>query len=515
MNILNAGYSAELTLVANDVVTINPGASVVVEAVSGLGLSAGVIGTYTDGRTLGPYLAGVVKLTAVMGDCSYGVSTGVSAVTSTVNPLTGGIDLLGPTGAIITLKRRNSYLSKCWMGKVSSVANAASHSTRVLTTLECHTDRVRIGIINCVAADLVGVKVSVASTPALPADLASLATLTAGGSGWKTGTLASDTVLAGVDTYSTSITWTDWIAVSTIDRSDTVGARPCLAVTIQAASTIPNLPKWNSTAARSGWESEGSETVAPYGRPYKSRTQAVLAVDTAAAITSTTFDTAGMPFIIQYVPRNCEGFTVLTVGDSIGEGVGGSIVGHGYPEIARNAVSTQSRPVEICQMAISSATPTNWVSRQAIAIPAVLPEVVLLHLQSPNSWSPPTISNNPSTGNIQSMRQQVGRIRQIAGDAGAVVIGVKGVPMLRDASEAAGSGEDYDASISFLNDYLAAVSAGNLLVADTYAPTSGVADADGQMRLGIGLSADGLHPNDAGNTLMAAPVANKLKSVYF
>lgn len=420
----------------------------------------------------------------------------------------------GDGNDLIPIKRLSQALSKCWQGKITTVASGANYSNRVCTVLETHTDLVRIGILNSVASDLVGVKVAIASAPSMPGELASLDTPASGGSGWKACTLASDTVTAGTDANAVGITWTDWTACSTVDRTDG-GTLPVLFVTVQLASTIANRPSFNSSTSRAGWEAEGSATAAPYGRPWKSRSQAVLAVDTPTAINSTTYATTGIPFIIQYVPRNANGYTVLIAGDSLLEGVGATIAGHGSVEVARAAISSMQRPVELCSQAISSGTPTNWVSRQTVAIPSVKPEVVLLQLQSPNSWGPPTISNNPSTGNIQSMRQQVAKIRQIAGDNGATVLGWAGLPMLRDSSESAGSGEDYDTSISYLNDYIDAFMAGNLPLVDSYTPTSGVTDADGQVRFKVGISADGLHLNDTGHALAATPLQDALGRVTF
>ena len=421
---------------------------------------------------------------------------------------------IASNGGVLQLSTLTNVLSKCWQGKVSSVVSGADYSNRVCTVLETHTDLVRIGILNSVAADLVGVKVAIASAPSMPAELASLATPAANGSGWKACALAADTVLAGTDANAVSITWTDWTACSTVDRTDG-GTLPVLFVTIQLPSTVANRPAFNSTTSRAGWEAEGSAAAAPFGRPWKSRAQAVLAVDTPTDITSTTYATTGIPFVIQYIPRNAQGYTVHVVGDSLLEGIGATINGHGSVEIARAAVSSMDRPVEICCQAISAGTPTNWVSRQTPMIPAIKPELVLLALQSPNSWSGGTISNNPSTGNIQSMRQQVAKIRALARDTGSLVLGWAGLPMLRDASEAAGSGEDYDTTISHLNDYIDAFLSGGLPVVDTYTPAVGSTDADGQDRFIVGTSSDGLHRNDTGHTADAVPLMAVLRRIMF
>jgi YD repeat-containing protein len=73
MLVLTPGYSVTLTLNAQDSVFVESRDSVVVEAVSGLGLSPGVIATLDGKQTFGPYAAGQFKLTAIGGDCAYNV----------------------------------------------------------------------------------------------------------------------------------------------------------------------------------------------------------------------------------------------------------------------------------------------------------------------------------------------------------------------------------------------------------------------------------------------------------
>lgn len=409
----------------------------------------------------------------------------------------------------IRLNAQRSVLSKCWQGRVKSVASGANHSTRVCTVLETHTDRIRIGVINCVAADLVGVKVNVASAPSLPAASSSLATPAAGGSGWVSAPLAADTVSAGTDTNAVSITWTDWVNVRTVDRTDG-GTLPVLFVTIQAASTIANLPKWNATN-RSGWEDPGTATTAPYLRPFMARQQAVLAVDTTTAITSASFSGDCIPFVVQYVPREADGFTFMTLGDSILEGFGATVAGCGSVEIARAAVSTMSRPIEVCQMAVGSASAANMGTRATAVLASIAPELVYCSLQTPNSLTPPTVL----ASNISSMRINAQLARALAGANGARVLGFAGIPMLNDDSEAAGSGENYDTTISLLNAHIDGYLAGSMPVVDTYTPMRGVTDIDGQVRARVGVLADGLHPNDTGHALIAAPLKAALASVWW
>jgi hypothetical protein len=450
--------------------------------------------------------------------------TGISpAAAVAVNALVSSAGIPGATAASplgMQVTRLNAALSKCWQGRVKSAASGAITSTRVCTVLEAHTDRVRIGIINGLAATMTGIKVSVATAPTMPAASASLATPAAGGSGWvaanlvdAAGASTSDVVAAGVDLNEVAITWTDWVACSTVARDDG-GTLPVFFVTIQADATSANLCKWSATT-REGWEDEGSSTTAPYGRPFKVRQQAVSAVTTPTSINSTTITEDCIPFIIQYVPRGTEGYTVMAGGDSIleGAGTGLAIVGHGSVEYARAQVSTMRRPVEICCMAIGSANAAQYTSRLKVAVPQIKPELLYLSLTCPNNVAPSTLT----ASNITAMNASIGLARTYAGAVGTRVLGMAGIPMLRDDADPAGvgSGEAYTTGYALWTANSAANLLGTLPIVNTLTPMSGVTDSNGQVRFPIGYSADGLHPSETGYQAMATALQPALASVYW
>lgn len=96
-----------VALSANDSLNLQTRGTVTVEAVSGLGIAAGVIGTYASGSTtLGPYAAGVIKITAGMADVIFGVTDGDDAGTIARFAIdsSGSVSgLTAPSGALITL----------------------------------------------------------------------------------------------------------------------------------------------------------------------------------------------------------------------------------------------------------------------------------------------------------------------------------------------------------------------------------------------------------------------------
>lgn len=76
MATLSSGQSVTLTLTDNDSVTVQTAGVVVVEAVSGLGVTAGKIAEITGSQTFGPYQAGSIKLTASVKDAYYETADG-------------------------------------------------------------------------------------------------------------------------------------------------------------------------------------------------------------------------------------------------------------------------------------------------------------------------------------------------------------------------------------------------------------------------------------------------------
>ena len=69
-----------LTLTDYDSVTISTLGVATVAAVSGLGVDAGKIGEFSGSRTLGPFTAGSLSITASVRDCLYEVADGVRPV---------------------------------------------------------------------------------------------------------------------------------------------------------------------------------------------------------------------------------------------------------------------------------------------------------------------------------------------------------------------------------------------------------------------------------------------------
>lgn len=453
--------------------------------------------------TYGPYAMGGTVVVAVLSNSGATVAwTETSAVFAP-----DGSGLVGPSGKIIVLRKPSQTLKKCIMGKVKSVAtSAADHTTRVMTVLEAPTERIRIGIINPVAAELVDVRVRITGTDTMLGLNTSLAGTLSGSSSTLS---AKFNCAAGTDAVSPKITWSEWMSTAGLDRIDG-GTLPVymIAVEIPGASNA-NRPAWdNGGSARSGWEDPANTS----NRPWKQRTDAVLGATTNTLGTSTAYGEDGMPFIIEYMPRvGSLPLTLTCIGDSIIEGSGATVRGHGFPYIARALVSTPTRPVEICNLAVGGATQTEMTSRLSAVIADITPELILLAAFSPNGISAPTFAwASTARGKLRDVQTAL----QLISTYDAVPLLFSGVPMLSQAGDSASGNKDLNASgATDLARYMALILDGQAPVVDCYTPMSGPADADGQVTFKFGTTADGLHPNDTGHAIMAAPLAAALRSV--
>jgi lysophospholipase L1-like esterase len=404
------------------------------------------------------------------------------------------------------LKRTPMSLKKCFMGKVKSVAAGADHTTRVFTTLECHTDRVRVGIINPLAVALTNVKVGFGSSDRLPANGVSFASgSTADGGIQSNGAIANSaafTVAAGTDVHATSVTWSPWVSINTINRVDG-SPRPALRIAIEIPAENANRPANDVNGLdRTGWENEGSATVAPFGRPWKARVGAGLGVTTATAGASTTWADDGVPFILEYIPRSGSGVTETYFGDSLTEAAGASLPGCGWAQISQAALSTPENPIEICMLAAGATTSDQQCLRAEAVLPTLKSELVIASLTSPNNSAPPTFGETIAARLTFSRLQ---RIRWAAADVDAAFVGLMGGPWLSSGSDPAGANEAYDtASIAVIESMLTRLYASNSPVLDSYSALSGGRAASGQMTFLTGTTSDGLHWNDAGNRIVAS-----------
>lgn len=510
MPTIAAGNSAEIFVPLTSSITITPGSGGVVEF-------ACAVRSGTD-----PVAPRIIRSTESIdvpsGSTVFALARGASATYTdpaftaaevrSVQALVSGARNTG--GMSPYLARRRQSLLECWAGKVKSLANAADHTTRVFRTLECHADRIRVGIINCVAADLVNVRVSVGTSDTMPADLASLhgSTTTAGAilSNGSLSTSVAFTVAAGTSVTRPKITWSPWMDVLTVDRADG-GTLPAVRVSIEIPATgNANRPAYDPASTRAGWESQGDATTAPYGRPYKARNGTGLGVTTPSAGSSTTYSDDTVPFVLEYIPR--DGVMPLSLaiyGDSISEGSGGTPFGHGWAHEARALLSTPAQPIGICNMAMASATHAEYADRVEAVAADLACEAAILSMFTPNGITAPTFSASSSA---PAQRRANQRARAELALQNALVIGFSGIPMEPAFKDLNAAGAQT------LNAYMEAVRQGSLPMIDAWGAMLGQADAEGQFACLPDTLADGVHPNANGYRNRIAPeVVRVLRSL--
>lgn len=184
-------------------------------------------------------------------------------------------------------------------------------------------------------------------------------------------------------TENATITWFDWMTHFPLDATDS--ALCPLFIRVQSSSSNANLPVVNWTDL-AGWESVGDETTAPYGRPYRTRVQAVLGIDTPANFTSTVFEGQTIPIAIEYVPfEHKNGLTAAVIADSNGEGTGPTLRNSNFLTRVQRDLSTPEYPIEIANLAMNGATSSRFALRAGNMLQQVSPEICFFQIGTTNS----------------------------------------------------------------------------------------------------------------------------------
>ncbi|MBL8351203.1 MAG: SGNH/GDSL hydrolase family protein [Burkholderiaceae bacterium] len=511
MTTVAQGAQQTINLAAAEAVQVSTAGLAYVDLVAGAPGSPHVSRRVDAGvpQQFGPYgVAATLVVRAIHREATSDVATPAGMTTSQAFQLRAVVSAARNVGGMSPyLNKRKQSLLECWAGKVKSVSNGSDYTTRVFRTLECHTERIRVGIINCVAADLVNVRVSVGTADRMPADLASLhGSTTTDGAILSNGTLTNGsafTVAAGTDVNKPKITWSAWLDTRTIDRVDVAGGLPAVRISIEIpAAGNANRPAYDTSDSRAGWEPKGDAATAPYGRCYKARDGAGLGVTTPSAGSSTTYSDQTIPFVLEYVPRDGALPVSLTnYGDSISEGSGATISGHGWLYEARARLSTMTAPIGVCCMAAAGTQHGEYADRVEAVAADLASDVAILQMFTPNGITAP---NFTAVSGAPTQRRANQRARAALQAQGALVVGFSGIPM-----EAAFKNLDA-ASAAVLNAYMAGVRNGSLPMIDGWGAMVGSADADGQFACASGTLADGVHPNSVGHRDRIAPELVKI-----
>ncbi len=432
------------------------------------------------------------------------------------------------TSGVDSALSKPPYLSIGFSGRLTTTATAAAdHTSHNQFTFETPPGLLRVGVMNNIAVALTGVKVAYAPSSALGVSTSTdVIDPTATGGVWISlpfagstagATIAAATAVPTPAIDNPTITFSDWITGGGtnplyIPRTDggtlAVGN---VRVEIPGAANA-NIPLQYFTDTNA-FEQEGSATVAPWGRPYRCRSQAVLGVTTKNLFTSVTVNGQTVPIVIQYVPFNMvSGATVGVLGNSMEEGVLSGATGRrpNYILEARARISTPERPLEVVNSAIHGAAASRANGRATNFLPLVKPEIVVYPWYNVNSAQYPGASAATALVDQAAMigNFNLGRVNMEAFQPALIL--TTGIP----SNFVARPIVEMDKLRLARNEaLLAAPQSARVRVADVATPFSGPIDTNGQTSIAAGFTSDQLHDSDLGRAALAGPLASAFQLV--
>lgn len=421
----------------------------------------------------------------------------VGGVRSKRNPVTGRI-ANSTQGGVTTFNSPSAQLTKisnvgtrCLFGAVDSLANdAAGFTYNTGWALESSFDAVQIIFANNQTTGTISIG---------PVKVATSATVGDGNN--SAGTWANVT-FSGASTVTLpnaasaadpTLTLSDWIPLSSIARSDIVGALPLLfarAFVPVATTTFPI--SFNVGISSLGWATKSDGRIRPC------RKQVGDQVTTPAGFNSVVETSGSVIYGVRYRARG-RVVTVAVFGDSISAGStsgGGTLYGDGHIYRACKALSTQATPVQLANLGWGGQTSAQYVARAERILPILTPDIAFYSAFTPNDGLPTAALNDAA-------RQRVARFYAACAASGTVPVLLTGLPMPASTPNASQDGfrKAYNAEISAFS---------QTVIAD-----QGASIGDGALPEGFlaGTSGDNLHPNDAGWDVMTPSIKNALLSI--
>ncbi|MCZ9884045.1 SGNH/GDSL hydrolase family protein [Arthrobacter sp. B2a2-09] len=379
-----------------------------------------------------------------------------------------------------TTQKASTIATRIFGGRMSTIDNSSPNTFQITTELAQHFDAVRVLFANTDllishAFRLVGVSVMADKT-----DLNNAAGtwVTANRNG-----MSRIYAELAPGTGRIAYTATDWIAISSIPRTDG-GTNPLLVARayMNATATLPvygaGVDNFTNWATRTD------------GRIWCSRQQP--GVQVTSGFTSTT-NTNNNPIVgFQYLTKG-KVITVAGCGDSITDGRG-TYLNEGFILPAIDALSSMSGTAYEYMNCGWSGQAMQTFAERAIDIlqSSIKPDVLVLPGASPND-----VATTIAQANIDAFKYFRNRVIAEARKVGVPVIAWTWLPSNTAV-------KNYGATDSLrvaYNAELMAMAGKGLFVADAATPINGTTSG-GQIQMGATLTADGIHPNDAGNALI-------------
>jgi lysophospholipase L1-like esterase len=505
---------------ASIVINLQPSESLKVVAASGnytlTGGAGSVAGTTiaaaATGGTYGPYAAPVTVFLISSASSEIDFDSGTAPVVASdtyavmsfdsVGNVSGLVDpVTGQT--VVSANTINSIATRIFAGRMEfDFNNTAANTWEVLMALEQDFDAVRVIFAQGRNAGATTAAPLMLANVAVVADTTNAASDAATWTGVAQGGNSTWTLTAGSAQQRRAFVVSDWVAVASIPRTDG-GTKPLLAVRGWVNGGNPLTLIGNS----SGTDSFANWATKPDGRIWKMRKAAGNYASTSQASFGAAATTANeSPIVgVQYLARG-RVVTVMAFGDSIFEGRG-TYLGESFAAQAAWSKSNASNVAyEYCNLAWSGAPSTVFVNAMTDAFAAgLIPDVAIFPVGSPND-----VSTTITSALVSSIQSKLATMTALCRTN-------RVVPLLCSWMPTNTAVKNYGATDSLrvaLSQSVEARAAKGLPVAATSTAISGLTSG-GQVQMTVGLTGDGIHPNDAGNALLAVPVAQQLGRVIF
>lgn len=495
MPTLAAGASVTLTLTDYDSVVVNSDGGVIsVEAVSGLGVSAGKLAEFSGQRTFGPYSAGNIKLTAAVKPCYYEVSAAErpSAVSRIVVP-----SAHNPMLRIVAMAERGS---------------AGTYHTTVQVADDVAFIQPIIGVTRDPAdptytSDDVYDYIGAAPTSAM-LDVNGQPNPTGGASAWNFVANATFARQAGASAASPVPVVGPLIPVTTIPRTDGGAGRLIMLRTYSAGSShasaaTTRMPTYAVKPSDQALWDSAYPLLGMHKFYFKSGNFVSTNQDSFSTVGSPATRWANTNIIGVKCYYSRPAVSVLVAGDSISSGASsqsGEPSYHCYTARAGELLQAQGYACDVSNVGVSGYA---WEEFAPIArqwITTLKPSVVVLPTYTPNGVNAAHTSGAGNTvADAMLHLEQFLMLRDYAMAAGAKVIAV--TPHPRGAQGAAANA----VTRNFLREW---VMKSGMPYIDAF--TLANADYSYQAQYTIG---DNVHPNALANQVLAASLAPTLLQV--
>jgi lysophospholipase L1-like esterase len=362
-------------------------------------------------------------------------------------------------------------------GRMGTYDNTTASTFQVACELPTHFDAIQVVLANTQTRftdQAVTVKAGV---------VGDVGDINTSGAGFVTVTKGTLTRVASQVAWGSnriSYTLTDMVALKSIPRTDG-GTRPLLVIRAQFASNAALPVTGNGTDSFTNWASRA-------GNRWIMRVQTG---DATTTFTSTT-NISQSPIVgVRFLTRG-RVVNVVAVGDSITDGRG-TYLGEGFVMPACEALTSDRLAVCYSNAGWSGQQTGMYLERAIDIVQQLRPDVLVIPAHSPNDETT-TITE----AGIAASVNRRGRVLDECARYGVRPVLWTMLPV-NTAVNPYGTSDALRVALN--NDTLALRDRG-VLVADTSAAVSG-STSGGQVQLADGTNTDGIHPNSAGNAILA------------